>query len=123
MTKFARIAPTRNFILVLLLLILALAPRASFALEVDVSGGRINPLPIAITPFLAGGGAEEAATTLGEVISNNLGRSGYSPRCHRIPSLSRLPISRSNRALLTGNRFKPKPWLPARFMWMAENPR
>ena len=55
------------------LLMLALAPRASFALDVDVSGGRINPLPIAITPFLAGGGAEEAGATLNEVISNNLG--------------------------------------------------
>ena len=60
MPNFDRFAPTRNFILVLSVLILALVPRASFALEVDVSGGRINPLPIAITPFLAGGGAEEA---------------------------------------------------------------
>ena len=77
MPKFARLAPVRNIILVLSLLMLALVPRASFALEVDVSGGRINPLPIAITPFLAGGGAEEASVTLGEVISNNLGRSGY----------------------------------------------
>ena len=62
MPNFDRFAPTRNFILVLSLLILALVPRASFALEVDVSGGRINPLPIAITPFLAGGGAEEACS-------------------------------------------------------------
>jgi TolB protein len=77
MPNIARFALPRNFILVLSLLILALVPRASFALDVDVSGGRINPLPIAITPFLAGGGAEEAAATLGEVISNNLGRSGY----------------------------------------------
>ena len=86
MLNFARCAPTRNFILVLSLLILALVPRATFALEVDVSGGRINPLPIAITPFLAGGGAEEAAGTLGEVISNNLGRSGYFARCRKFPS-------------------------------------
>ena len=56
---------------------LGLAPRASFALEVDVTGGRINPLPIAIPPFLAGGGAEEAAATISDVITNNLGRSGY----------------------------------------------
>ncbi len=28
----------------------------AMALEVDVSGGKINPLPIAIAPFLAGSG-------------------------------------------------------------------
>ena len=49
----------------------------AFALTGDVDGGKINPLPIAITPFLAGGGAEEFANTLGEVINNNLSRSGY----------------------------------------------
>ena len=32
----------------------------------------MNRLPIAITPFLVGGGAEEAGSTLNEVISNNL---------------------------------------------------
>jgi TolB protein len=56
---------------------LLLAPRSSFALTGDVNGGKINPLPIAITQFLAGGGAEESATTLGDVINNNLTRSGY----------------------------------------------
>jgi TolB protein len=77
MPKFARLATMRSFLVMLSFLILALAPRTSLALEVDVSGGRINPLPIAITPFLTGGGAEEAGATLGDVISNNLGRSGY----------------------------------------------
>ena len=42
-----------------------------------VTGGRIDPLPIAIAPFLAGGGAEETGGTLSGVITNNLGRSGY----------------------------------------------
>jgi hypothetical protein len=58
MPKFARLATMRSFLVMLSFLILALAPRTSLALEVDVSGGRINPLPIAITPFLTGGGAE-----------------------------------------------------------------
>ncbi len=49
----------------------------AFALEVDVSGGRINPLPIAITPFLSNEGGGEAATTITDVISNDLLRSGY----------------------------------------------
>jgi TolB protein len=59
-------------------LILALAMvRPAAALEVDVSGGKINPLPIAVSPFLAGAGSEEAASTISGVIANNLGRSGY----------------------------------------------
>lgn len=45
--------------------------------EIDITGGRVDPLPIAIAPFLAGGGAEEAGATLSGVITNNLGRSGY----------------------------------------------
>ncbi len=67
----------RTCFLVLSCLFLMAMPRSGSALEVDVSGGRINPLPIAITPFLTGEGAEEAGVTLGEVISNNLNRSGY----------------------------------------------
>jgi TolB protein len=49
----------------------------AFAVEGTVEGGRINPLPIAISPFLAGDGAEEASATISQVITNNLGRSGY----------------------------------------------
>ena len=67
----------RTCFLVLSCLFLMAMPQPGSALEVDVSGGRINPLPIAITPFLTGEGAEEAGVTLGEVISNNLNRSGY----------------------------------------------
>ena len=49
----------------------------AFALDVDVSGGKINPLPIAISPFLAGAGSEDVSATIAGVIANNLGRSGY----------------------------------------------
>jgi TolB protein len=38
--------------------------------------GRIDPIPIAIAPFLSGG-ADEAAATVSGVIANNLGRTGY----------------------------------------------
>jgi TolB protein len=38
--------------------------------------GRIDPVPVAIAPFLSGG-ADEAAQTVTGVIANNLGRSGY----------------------------------------------
>jgi TolB protein len=38
--------------------------------------GRIDPIPIAIAPFLSSG-ADEAAATVSGVIANNLGRTGY----------------------------------------------
>ena len=57
--------------------LLALLVRPAMALDLDVSGGKINPLPIAISPFLAEGGTEDASATISGVIANNLGRSGY----------------------------------------------
>jgi TolB protein len=67
----------RTLAVVIALAFLALTPSA-FAQEEEVnegsvSGGKINPVPIAITPF---NGGDEAATITG-VIANNLGRSGY----------------------------------------------
>jgi TolB protein len=62
------------------LLVLSLFGSGSVALaqtEIDITGGRVDPLPIAIAPFLAGGGSEEAGSTISGVITNNLGRSGY----------------------------------------------
>jgi TolB protein len=47
------------------------------AVEGVVTGGRINPVPIAIAPFLSGGGADDASATVAGVIANNLGNSGY----------------------------------------------
>jgi TolB protein len=57
--------------------IFALVSFAHAQLEVDVQGGKINPLPIAIAPFIVGEGQDEAAATLASVISSDLGRSGY----------------------------------------------
>jgi TolB protein len=42
-----------------------------------VTGGKINPLPIAIVPFLTGDGAGDAAQTIDTVITNDLAHSGY----------------------------------------------
>ena len=42
-----------------------------------VTGGKIQPINIAIAPFLAGAGSEEFSTSIAGVITNNLGRSGY----------------------------------------------
>jgi TolB protein len=61
----------------LMLSSLALIAAPAHALEVDVSGGRIDPMPIAITPFIADGATGEVGGMLNEVISNNLGRCGY----------------------------------------------
>jgi TolB protein len=59
-------------------LLLIAGMQTSFAqTEIDITGGRIDPLPIAIAPFLVGGGAEETGNTISGVITNNLGRSGY----------------------------------------------
>lgn len=88
----------------------------ALALDVDVSGGKINPLPIAIAPFLAGSGSEDAAATISGVIANNLGRSGYfSPLppesfIERIGDFEALPNMESWRqvqakALVTGQAY------------------
>ncbi len=61
-------------VLVLMALLLMVAVRPALALEGVVQGGKIDPLPIAITPFVGGG---DVANTMNEVITNNLGRSGY----------------------------------------------
>ena len=42
-----------------------------------VTGGKIQPINIAVTPFLAGSGSEDVAASIAGVITNNLGRSGY----------------------------------------------
>lgn len=70
---------SRTAILAVLALLFAFAllRPAQAQTEIDVTGGRINPLPIAIAPFVAGQGGEEAAGTITSVISNNLARSGY----------------------------------------------
>lgn len=62
---------------VMMLAVLGLGRAAMAQTEIDITGGRIDPLPIAIAPFLAGGGAEESAATISAVITNDLGRSGY----------------------------------------------
>src|SRR5713101_5221877 len=62
----------------LVFLLLLLAPSPVLAeLRIDITGGKVEPLPIAIPPF-AGGGGEEVQTgrDLAQVISADLERSG-----------------------------------------------
>ncbi len=84
--------------------------------EIDITGGRVDPLPVAIAPFLVGGGADEAGTTISGVITNNLGRSGYfapldpATFIEQITSFEQMPSFASWRqiqakALVTGQVF------------------
>ena len=50
---------------------------SAWALEGTVSGGQIDPLPIAIAPFISGEGAGEVSAEIAGVIANDLARSGY----------------------------------------------
>jgi len=55
----------------------AMAMNTAFAVTGTVTSGKIDPLPIAITPFIASAGAENDAATISGVIANDLARSGY----------------------------------------------
>jgi TolB protein len=66
----------RARLLAFMALVLLAAPAT--ALEVDVSPGNINPMPIAIPSFLGAGGEEaQMGADIAGVIANNLGRSGF----------------------------------------------
>src|ERR1700676_832590 len=59
-----------------LLLVLAASP-ASAELRIDITGGKVEPLPIAIPAFAGGGGDEiQTGRDLAQVISADLERSG-----------------------------------------------
>ncbi|CAN5420372.1 Tol-Pal system beta propeller repeat protein TolB [soil metagenome] len=60
-------------VLAFLMVVALVVPAPSRALEVDVTSGQIDPLPIAIVPFIGG----TPDTDVAGVITNNLGRSGY----------------------------------------------
>ncbi len=61
---------------VLLLIITAFATHA-WAVTGTVNSGKIDPLPIAVTPFIASAGSETEAAAVSGVIANDLAHSGY----------------------------------------------
>jgi TolB protein len=62
--------------LLTIVMLVILPSFASAQLKGVNQDGRIDPIPMAIAPFLSGG-ADEAAATVTGVIANNLGRTGY----------------------------------------------
>ena len=65
----------RKLVLMVLVLVGMAAP--AWAVNGTVSGGQIDPLPIAIAPFISGEGAGDVSATIAGVIANDLMRSGY----------------------------------------------
>ena len=61
---------------VLLLIVMAFASQA-WAVTGIVNSGKIDPLPIAVTPFIASAGSEADAAAVSGVIANDLAHSGY----------------------------------------------
>jgi TolB protein len=102
--------------LLFLLTLTGLHHHAYAQTEIDITGGRINPLPISIVPFLAGGGAEESSQTISDVVTNDLGRSGYfapldpATFLEQIKSFDQQPVFASwqqikTKALVTGQSY------------------
>ena len=69
------VRPWREALLAVFLLLVSFAQ--AFAVTGTVNSGKIDPLPIAITPFIAAAGSENDAATISGVIANDLSRSGY----------------------------------------------
>jgi TolB protein len=67
----------RSTILAVVIVISGVLNSPVYAVTGTVTGGKIDPLPIAIAPFISGGGAEELSATVAGVIANDLARSGY----------------------------------------------
>ena len=60
-----------------LIIVAVTAASSAFAVTGTVTGGKIDPLPIAITPFLADAASQNDAATVAGIIANDLNRSGY----------------------------------------------
>jgi TolB protein len=62
----------------LMLMVMAfISPLAHAELKGTVQGGKIDPLPMAIPPFLADGASAEAAASISDVVTNDLASTGY----------------------------------------------
>lgn len=61
----------------LILIVLGFTAPSTWAVEGTIVGGKIDPLPIAIAPFISGEGAGDVAATIAGVIANDLARTGY----------------------------------------------
>ena len=66
-----------NFRVLAAMTLLVWQGTVAWAVTGTVTGGQIDPLPIAIAPFIAAAGSEADAATVAGVIANDLARSGY----------------------------------------------
>jgi TolB protein len=66
-----------NFRVLAAMVLLVWQGTVAFAVNGTVTGGQIDPLPIAIAPFIASAGSEADAATIAGVIANDLAHSGY----------------------------------------------
>jgi TolB protein len=89
-----------------LLFVLALLRPALAQTEIDITGGRINPLPIAIARFRRAG-AEEAAATVTRSCPTIWRFGLFQSAAARILHRNRSPVSSKSRASPTGGRFRP----------------
>jgi TolB protein len=79
MLKSGGIRSLHPFVLVLAMAIMALLVSfrpAHAVLEIDITQGNLEPLPIAIPAFTSATGDGDIAVQMSQVISNNLNRSG-----------------------------------------------
>jgi hypothetical protein len=106
-----RLAPVLLIAMTLMLAVgLAGAP-AHAALEVDITKGQVEPMPIALPNFLGNSPEEQQyGLDIVTVIGTNLERSGSSARCRRPPTSRRSPASTSRRASRTGASSRPRRW-------------
>ncbi len=96
---------------------------AQAQLKGTVQGGQIDPLPIAIAPFIADGEASEVADTVASVISNDLGSTGYFSPLPPDSFIEQIGISNRSHAMPTGGNRRPRHWLLARRSALAARSR
>ena len=86
-----------------MLFVMGWSPAAKAVVEIDITQGNIQPIPMAITNFVGQSGEDEALGRLiSDVISANLERSGFLRPSIRIRSSSGSLMSIVHRVLPTG---------------------
>jgi TolB protein len=67
---------TIHFSLLIILALTGLTSPARAVVEIDITKGNVEPLPIAITDFVGTGPQRQMASDIGNVITSNLKNTG-----------------------------------------------